>query len=128
LSNLKDKTIALVTTSGIVPTGNPDRIEGWKSSKYIWYPIETLNSLSADAWTSIHGGYDTRHVRADPNRAVPLDALRMLEQEGVVGRIYPHLFTMAGNGAPIDRAKRFGREVANRLRDDGVDAVIFTAT
>lgn len=128
LSDLTNKTIALITTSGVVPTGNPDRIEGWKSSKYMWYPIDTLDKLSAEAWTSIHGGYDTRHVRADPNRAVPLDALRILEREGAVGRIYPYLFTMAGNGAPIDRAKRFGQEVAAALRRDGVDGVIFTAT
>jgi glycine reductase complex component B subunit gamma len=128
LTDLSTKTIALVTTSGVVPTGNPDRVEGWKSSKYVRYGIEGLDTLSADAWTSIHGGYDTRHVRADPNRAVPLDALRALEREGVVGHIYPHFFTMAGNGAPIDRAKRFGQEVAAALRRDGVDGVIFTAT
>jgi glycine reductase len=128
LTDLAHKTIALVTTSGVVPTGNPDRIEGWKSSKYMRYAIGTLDRLSADAWTSIHGGYDTRHVRADPNRVVPLDALRKMEREGTVGKIYPYLFTMAGNGAPIDRAKRFGREVAEQLIKDGVDGVIFTAT
>ncbi len=128
LSDLAHKTIAIVTSSGVVPTGNPDRIEGWKASKYIRYPIDKLESLSADAWTSIHSGYDTQHVRADPNRAVPLDALRTLEREGAIGKIYPFLFTMAGNGAPIDRARRFGREIAAALLNDGVDGVLFTAT
>lgn len=128
LSDLAHKTIAIVTSSGVVPTGNPDRIEGWKASKYIRYPIDTLDRLSADAWTSIHGGYDTRHVRADPNRAVPLDALRILEREGSVGHIYPYLTTLAGNGAPIERAKRFGQEIAASLQSDGVEGVIFIAT
>lgn len=128
LLDLAHKTIAIVTSSGVVPTGNPDKIEGWKASKYIRYPIDALDRLSAEAWTSIHSGYDTRDVRADPNRAVPLDALRILEREGSIGRIYPYLFTMAGNGAPIDRAKRFGREIAAALRNDGVHGVIFTAT
>lgn len=128
LSDLAHKKIAIVTTSGVVPTGNPDRIEGWKASKYIKYPIDTLDRLSAEGWTSIHGGYDTRHVRADPNRVVPLDALRTLEREGSIGEIYPFLYTMAGNGAPIDRSRRFGREIATALKSEGVDGVIFTAT
>jgi glycine/betaine/sarcosine/D-proline reductase family selenoprotein B len=38
--NLKDATVALVTEGGLVPKGNPDRLESSRGSKYFKYAIE----------------------------------------------------------------------------------------
>ena len=128
LSGLENATIALVTTSGVVPQGNPDRIESWRATKWLKYPIGHLQEMSAAEWTCVHGGYDNGYIRLDPQRAVPLDIMRELEQQGKVGRVLPYLYTTVGNVQPVERARRFGREMANALKQDGVHAVLFTAT
>ena len=128
LSGFENATIALVTTSGVVPQGNPDRIESWRATKWLKYPIGHLQEMSAAEWTCVHGGYDNGYIRLDPQRAVPLDIMRELEREGKVGRVLPYLYTTVGNVQPIERARRFGREMASALKQDGVTAVLFTAT
>lgn len=128
LSGLENATIALVTTSGVVPTGNPDRLESWRATKWVRYPIGHLDEMSAAEWTCVHGGYDNGLVRQDPHRAVPLDNVRELEKQGKIGRILPYLYTTVGNVQPVERARRFGREIARSLKEEGVHAALFTAT
>jgi glycine reductase len=128
LTGLENATIALVTTSGVVPTGNPDRLESWRATKWVRYPIGHLDQMSASEWTCVHGGYDNGRVRQDPHRAVPLDVVRELERQGRIGRILPWLYTTVGNVQPVERARRFGREIAQSLREEGVQAALFTAT
>jgi glycine reductase len=128
LSGLENATIALVTTSGVVPTGNPDRLESWRATKWVRYPIGHLDEMSPAEWTCVHGGYDNGRVREDPHRAVPLDCMRELEKQGKIGRILPYLYTTVGNVQPVERARRFGREIARSLKEEGVHAALFTAT
>ena len=45
IADLKGVTIALVTSGGIVPTGNPDHIESSSASKYGKYSLEGLETL-----------------------------------------------------------------------------------
>lgn len=126
--DLSTATLAVVTTSGLVGAGNPGGVESWRATKWEKYDISGLSELSPDAFTCVHGGYDTRHIRANPNRAVPLDALRASEREGRIGRLHDVLYTTVGNVMPVLRASQFGREIAAELRSAGVEAAIFTAT
>jgi glycine reductase complex component B subunit gamma len=128
LSGLEKATIAIVTTSGVVPQGNPDRIESWRATKWMRYPIGHLQEMSPAEWTCVHGGYDNGYVREDPHRTVPLDILRELEQQGKVGCVLPYLYTTVGNVQPVEGGRRFGREMALALKQDGVQAVLLTAT
>ncbi len=128
LSGLENATIAIVTTSGVVPQGNPDRLEAWRATKWMRYPIGHLQEMKASEWTCVHGGYDNGYVRQDPQRTVPLDIMRELEKQGKVGRVLPYLYTTVGNVQPVERARRFGREMAQALKKDGVHAALFTAT
>ena len=128
LPGLERATIAIVTTSGVVPQGNPDRLESWRATKWVRYPIGHLDEISASEWTCVHGGYDNGRVREDPHRAVPLDVLRELARHGKIGRILPDLYTTVGNVQPIERARRFGREIAQSLKHEGVHAALLTAT
>ena len=126
--DLRQATLAIVTTSGVVRTGNPEGIESWRATKWARYPIGGLHTLSPDEFTCVHGGYDNRHIRANPNRAVPLDVLSQYEKDGRIGRLHPMLYSTVGNVMPVERARRLGREVAQELRDAGVHAVLLTAT
>ena len=121
-------TIALVTSGGIVPRGNPDRIEAANASRYGEYSIEGLQRLSAKTHQSVHGGYDPTFANQDPNRVLPLDAARDLERTGRIGRLYPHYFATVGNATSVERAKRYGAQIAVQLINAGVQAVVFTST
>lgn len=125
---LGNSVLAVVTTSGIVRTGNPDGIESWRATKWARYSLAGLDALTPDSFTCIHGGYDNRHIRSDPHRAVPLDVLRRYAGEGRIGKIHDVLYTTVGNVMPVERARRLGREVAEELRNAGVQAVLQTAT
>jgi len=115
--------LAIVTTGGVVPPTNPDHLESWRASRWVRYPLDDV-----EHFTCIHGGFDNRLVRQDPKRVVPVDALRELEREGRIGSLHPTLFVTVGNVAPIERARRFGREIAAELHAADVQAVLLTAT
>lgn len=121
-------TVALITSGGIVPSGNPDRIESASASGWGQYSIEGLEALNATTHRSVHGGYDPTYANEDPNRVLPLDMARVLEQEGRIGRLFPRYFATVGNGTSVEQARRFGTEIAALLVNEGVQAVIFTST
>lgn len=128
LTELRSATIALVSEGGIVPIGNPDRIEAGRASKWARYSIAGLNSLDPDRFCCVHGGFDNTYANEDPNRIVPLDAMRQLEREGAFGRLHEHFYSTVGNGTTIGNAERFGREIGQELLAAGVQAVVFTST
>ncbi len=127
LPGLKGITIALVTSGGIVPKGNPDHIESSSASRYGKYSLEGLLTVDAETHQSAHGGYDTTYVNADPNRVLPLDVLRELEKETGF-RLHPWYYATVGNGTSVDNAQKFAKEIAAELIRDGVQAVILTST
>ena len=128
VSDAGQATIALVTSGGIVPAGNPDRIEAASASCWGSYSIEGLDALSPETHQSVHGGYDPTWANADPNRVLPLDMARVLEREGRIGRLFHRYYATVGNGTAVERARRFGQEIAAELVNEGVQAVIFTST
>jgi len=125
---LKDATIALITTGGLVPMGNPDKIRQAFAVTYGRYDIEGLVSLNKGVYESIHGGYDTTFATNDPHRLIPLDEARALEKDGVIGGIYKYFFTTCGVGTNIESSKDMGRGIAAELKNAGVSAAILTTT
>ncbi len=121
-------TIALITSGGIVPKGNPDRVESSSATRYGRYDINGLARLAPETHETVHGGYDQTYANEDPNRVLPLDAVRDLEREGRIGRLYPYYYATVGNGTSVANAGRFAREIARELVRDGVQAVIITST
>lgn len=128
VSDLGSALVALVTESGLVPCGNPDRLETWNASKWFKYPIGDLSDLERGRYEAWHGGCDTAWTNDDPDRAVPLDAARWLERDGVIGRLYDHYYVTTGNMANIKTMTRIGAEIARDLKEQGVQAAILTAT
>jgi betaine reductase len=128
VADMADATVALVTESGLVPRGNPDRLESNRAHAWLSYSLEGLAGFEAAGWETVHGGYGTRVANADPNRLVPLDAVRHLVAEGSIRSLHETLYTTTGNSTPVATAAKFGQEIAQRLRDAGVQAVILTGT
>lgn len=120
--------IAIVTTGGIVPSGNPDGLKQSNSTEWRAYPIAGLAGLEPGKYESIHGGYDTSSANANPNYVVPVDVARELEKSGALGSLHDAYYVTAGVGTAVAEARRMGREIAEDLRSHGVEGVILTAT
>lgn len=121
-------TLAIVTTGGLVPRGNPHRLESAYATKWLKYPLTGVDRLEPQAWESVHGGFDTTMINADPHRLVPLDVLRSLESKGIFGRLHDELYTTVGNTSSIPTMRRFAQEIARDLEGARVDGVILTST
>jgi betaine reductase len=128
---IKDITkakVALVTSGGIVPKGNPDHIESSNASKFGKYDIQGVDNLTPENYETAHGGYDPTYANDDSDRVLPVDALRKMEKEGKIGSLHRYFYATVGNGTAVASAKKFGEAIAKELIADGVDAVILTST
>jgi glycine reductase len=128
LRALESAVIALVTDGGLVPEGNPDNIEPGRPTRFTTIPVAGVSSLDADKYDAVHSGYDTAIANRDPNRLVPLDAMRELEREGAIGKLYDVVHSTGGAHAAVENATRIGQEIAQRLKAGGVTGVILTST
>lgn len=128
IQDIKKAKIAVVTSGGIVPTGNPDHIESSNATKWGKYDIMGMDRLSPEDFTSIHGGYDRQFAIANPNVVVPLDALRELEKEGEFGELVNYFCATTGTGTATASAAKFGTEIGQMFVDEHVDGVILVST
>ncbi len=128
IKDISEVKIALVTSGGIVPRGNPDKIESSSASKYGKYDISGVGELMDNAYETAHGGYDPIYANENPNRVLPLDVLRDLEKEGIIGQVHRYFYSTVGNGTSVANSQDFAREIVKELKADGVDAVILTST
>lgn len=128
VADVSKAKIAIVTSGGIVPQGNPDHIESSSATKYGKYSIAGMDHMDKKDFMTIHGGYDRAFVTENPNLVVPLDVLRELEAEGKIGKLADYFITTTGTGTSTGNAKRFGEDFAPKLKEDGVDAVILVST
>jgi glycine reductase len=125
---LRNMQVALVTSGGIVPVGNPDRIQSASATKWGKYDVSQMDDLKAGEFMTIHAGYDPAAANADPDVCVPLDALRAYEKEGKIGGVYQYFYSTVGTGTTQAEAARMGKEIAAELIATGVKAVILTST
>src|SRR5215510_7681215 len=128
LRDLSKAKVMLITDGGLVPKGNPDKIQGSAATRWGSYKFEGCDDLKAEDYEISHGGYDPQFVQQDPDRLVPLDAMRELEREGVIGKLHDEFISTSGLANPLSNTRRMGREMAERVKQLGIDALILTST
>jgi betaine reductase len=128
IKDLSKATIALCTSGGIVPEGNPDHIQSASAQKWGKYDIAGRDALNAPDFYTTHGGYDPVYANEIPDRVAPLDILREFEKEGYIGKVYDFFYTTTGTGTSVSKAKEFGTQIGAELKAAGVDGVILTST
>ena len=128
IKDMSKAKLALVTSGGIVPFGDPDRIESSSASKYGSYNISTVDDLVEGEFETAHGGHDPMAANQDADRVVPLDVLRDMEKEGKIGSLHGYFYSTTGNGTSVNNSKAYAAEIAEKLKADGVDGVILTST
>ena len=129
VKDLSKVKVALITSGGIVPKGNPDHLESLNSSKWVLYNEESFggnyNKMNAEV---VHGGYDPAYGNKNANRVLPADAMNELEKRNVIGEFYENVIVTVGNSMDIQRATKFGKEISQKLLSEGVQAVLITST
>lgn len=118
---------ALITTGGVhLRAQQPfDMVSASGDPTYREIPADT----PAEQITITHKYYDHRDADADLNVIFPLAHLRSLVEQGVVGALAPRHFGFMGHvdGEQVATlAGQTAREVAAKLRQDGVDFVLLT--
>lgn len=128
VANLQDAVVALVTEAGLFPPGNPDRVESTMATRWGHYSLAGLEHLTGETHHAIHGGFDNHWVNEDPDRVLPVDAMRALERERRIGRMHEEYCATVGNGGSPEVMRRIGAEMAGHLKAAGVSAVVLTST
>ncbi len=128
IKDLKTAKIAMVTTGGIVPVANPDRIQSASATRWGRYDLTGMERLEGGVFKTIHAGFDPAAADADPNVVMPIDAMRAYEKEGKIAAFHKYFYSTVGTGTTEAEAARMAREIIPFLKEDGVDAIILTST
>jgi len=120
---LKDMKIALATAAG-VHMKSDDRFNLAGDFSYREIPGDAPVSEMMVS----HGGYDNGDVNKDINCMFPIDRLRELAAEGFIKEVAPTHFGFMGGGGNQDKfTNETGPQIAAKLKEEGVDAVLLTA-
>jgi len=127
LKPLSESKLALVTTSGIHHGDQRpfDMLDKNGDPSYRKLNGETL----FDDYKISHDYYDHTDAHIDPNIIFPLDRLRELVSEGVIGKLAASHYAFMGHidGGHIDTlVNTTAKEVAQKLKEDDVELVLLT--
>ncbi len=128
LKDLKHAKIAMLNTGGIIPVDNPDRIQSASATRWGRYDISEMDALKGGEFKTIHAGFDPAAANENPNRIMPIDAMKALLKEGVYGSLHKYFYTTVGTGTTEKEAARMAREIIPLLKEDNVDACIMIST
>lgn len=128
IQNMGQSTIALVTDGGLVPAGNPDSIESKNATRYGGYGFKGMDTLAAKDFDISHSGYANQHTRGNPNRLIPVDAMRDIERDKGIGKLHERFYSTTGVATRLEIARKMGRAIAAELKSEGVAGAILTST
>ena len=128
VKDLRKVSVALVTTGGLVPKGNPEGQLSGNPLKFYGYSVEELERMRPGEWEAYHAGYFTHIVDANPDYVLPLGFLRELEKGGVIGKVSPKAYTLPGVSTPVAQSQRLGLGIAEELRKDNAGGCILVST
>lgn len=122
---LRECNVAIVTTAGMVASGQPPFDNEMKGGDTSYRVIADDAKTATLIETHRSQTYDHAGVHADANLAFPLDRVHELAHDGVIGRANRrHLSFMGSITAPGRLVKETAPEAARLLVDDGVDAAL----
>ena len=128
---LSEARIAVVTTAGINVRGvEPpfDYEREWQQPAWGDPTYRTLpRDLRQEDVQTGHLHINNTDIDRDFNIVMPLDRLKELESDGVIGSVNERHFSFMGyQPDTTEWRERYAPEVAGMLRDDRVDGVILT--
>jgi D-proline reductase (dithiol) PrdB len=116
---LSQRRVAIVSSAGLVVRGeNPFR---GRDADYRVIPADTKPEDLLISHISIN--FDRTGFQEDWNVVFPLDRLRELADKGAIGSVAQTHYSFMGATDPV-QMEPHARELAGRLKQDAVDAVI----
>jgi len=117
---LSECRLGLVASGGIYVSGQV---------AFHWRDDTTFREIPTDVRTedlrATHFAYDLTDARRDPNVVFPIDTLRRLVADGLIGALARHAFTFMGG---IYSARKVGEDLAPRITEqlvaEKVDAAL----
>ncbi len=128
VKNISSANVALVTTGGIVPVDNPDRIQSASATRWGRYDISNIDDLKSGVFKTIHAGFDPAVANGDPDVVTPIDALKEHEKRGNIGKLHEYFYSTVGTGTTQGEAVKMANEMIPYLKDANVDAIILVST
>lgn len=129
IKDLAKANIALVTSGCLIPRGNPDNLApGYSSESFGEYSIKDVNRICSDMYKPYHIGLRLHYIEEDPQRLIPVDVMRDLESEGVIGKLNDTFYSYAGVATSVQTSRNIAKGIIERLKANKVDGVILTAT
>ena len=120
---LKDAVVALATAAGVhLKSDKRFNLAGDFTFR------EIPGTVHGDELMVSHGGYDNGDVNKDINCMFPIERLQELAKEGFIKAVAPiHYGFMGGGGDQAKFTNETGPQIAQKLKDEGVDYVLMTA-
>jgi len=114
-----ESRIALISTAGIERRG--DKPYPFFSGEFRLIPTDI--DQGELVMSHLSPNFDRTGFQQDINVAIPLDRMRELEAEGVIGSVAKFHYAFMGGSRPEDMEPNI-LELANLLRGDEVDTVL----
>ncbi len=122
---LAESRVALVTSAGLVVPGDEPFEETVKGGDWSYRVIPGDVDVQSLEKHHRSDSFDHGGIEADRNMALPLERLRELVEDGVVGEVAPrHVSLMGSITAPGRLVKQTVPKVVELLAGDGVDVVL----
>lgn len=123
--SLSESRVAIVSTAGLVPAGEAPFDEGLRGGDYSYRVISGATDVASLGDYHRSESFDHAGIEADRNLGLPLDRLRELAADGVVGEVAPrHLSFMGSITAPGRLVRETAPESVSLLVADGVDVAL----
>lgn len=124
---ISEARVAVVTTAGFFRPDQPPFDTTIRGGDYSYRVIPADTDLSSLEIAHRSDAFDIRGITSDKNLALPLDRLRSLAEQRIIGSVAARHFSFMGSiAAPGRLISRTAPEVAQILLEDDVDAVLLT--
>ena len=120
---LAKRRVAIVTTAGLHTRGDRP-FSGAAGMDYRVIPGDVTAGDLVMSHLSVN--YDRSGFQADWNVAFPLDRLKELVRDRIIGAVAAFHYSFMGAISPVTRYEPKARELAGLLKQDQVDAVLLS--
>jgi D-proline reductase (dithiol) PrdB len=124
---LGEARVAVVTTAAFFTPDQRPFDTSIRGGDYSFRVLDADVDLATLQIAHRSDAFDIRGLESDKNLALPLDRLKSLAQESVIGEVAPRHFSFMGSiAAPGRLIAQTAPEVVRELAADAVDAVLLT--
>jgi D-proline reductase (dithiol) PrdB len=121
---LSKRRVAIITTAGLHLRSDSPFGAGGAPTDYRVIPGDVSGNDLVMSHLSVN--FDRSGFQEDWNVVFPLDSLRKLAVEGVIGAVAAFHYSFMGAVSPVTRYEPKARELAALLKSDNVDAVMLS--